>query len=116
MQLSRRAFTSGAVSFALGSQLSAKALAQSRPSLDPAIAAIRAFGQAHLAYFNLPALTVGVTTPDGFATVLNFGFANVDARTPIGPDTLFQVGSISKSMTATLIHQFAAQGRISLGS
>lgn len=116
MQLSRRAFTGGAVSFVLGSQLSVKALAQARSEVDAAVAAIRAYGQAHLAYFNLPALTVGVTTPDGFATVLNFGFANRDARTPIGPDTLFQIGSISKSMTATLIHQFAAQGRVSLSS
>ena len=41
-------------------------------------------------------MTLGVTTPDGFATVLNFGFANADARTPITADTLFQIGSISK--------------------
>ena len=44
--------------------------------------------------------------------MLNFGFANADARTPITPDTLFQVGSISKLMTAALLHQFAAEGRL----
>ena len=59
-------------------------------------------------------MTLGLTTPDGFATVLNFGFANADARTPITADTLFQIGSISKVMTATLLHQFAAEGRFSL--
>ena len=116
MQLSRRAFTGGALSFIAGTQVSVKALAQAGPALDAALAAIRAYGEAHLSYFDLPALTVGLTTPSGFATVLNFGFANADARTPIGPDTLFQIGSISKSMTATLIHQFAAQGRISLSN
>ena len=50
-----------------------------------------------------------LTTPDGFATTLNFGFANADARTPITDDTLFQIGSISKVMTATLLHQFVGR-------
>ena len=55
-----------------------------------------------------------MTTPDGFSTVLDFGYANADARTPITADTLFQIGSISKSMTSTLLHQFAAEGRLNL--
>jgi CubicO group peptidase (beta-lactamase class C family) len=59
-------------------------------------------------------MTLGVTTPDRFATVFNFGFANAEARTPIGDDTLFQVGSITKLMVAALLHQFAADGRLRL--
>jgi len=55
-----------------------------------------------------------VTTGDGFATVLDFGFANPDTRLPIGSDTLFQIGSITKSMTALVIHQLAAEGRLGL--
>jgi D-alanyl-D-alanine carboxypeptidase len=116
MQLSRRAFTTGAVAAAVGSRTGATALAQGRPDLSAALAAIGAYAEAHRSYFNLPGLTLGVTTPDRFATVLNFGFASADARTAISPDTLFQIGSISKAMTAALIHQFAAQGRLSLTS
>jgi D-alanyl-D-alanine carboxypeptidase len=115
MQISRRAFTGGALSAALGSQLSAAAVAQQpRSDLAPALAAIRAYGEAHRNRFGLPGLTLGLTTPDGFSTVLDFGYANADARTPITPDTLFQIGSISKSMTSTMLHQFAAAGRLSL--
>src|SRR5881275_3216798 len=114
MHISRRGFTGGALSFALGSQLGVPAFAQARSDLAPALTAIRAYGEAHRRRFGLPGLTLGVTTPDGFSTVLDFGFANADARTPIRPDTLFQIGSISKSMTATAIHQFVAEGRLSL--
>jgi|tagenome__1003787_1003787.scaffolds.fasta_scaffold20988124_3 D-alanyl-D-alanine carboxypeptidase len=115
MQVSRRGFTGGALSFALGSQLSVPAFAQpSRSDLAPALAAIRAYGEAHHVRFGLPGLTLGLTTPDGFSTVLDFGYANADARTPITPDTLFQIGSISKSMTSLLLHQFAAEGRFRL--
>ena len=59
-------------------------------------------------------MTLGVTMPDGFSQVMNFGFASLDARSPIAPETLFQVGSISKLMTAALLQQFAAEGRIRL--
>jgi len=110
MLISRRAFTGGALSFALGSQLAAPAFAQD-PRLAAALVAIRSYGEAHVAYFGLPGMTLGVTTPGGLNTVLNFGFANRDSRAPITPDTLFQIGSISKSLVAALIHLNAAEGR-----
>ena len=113
MLISRRAFTGGALSAALGSQLAAPALAQGS-NRCAALGAIRAYGEAHLRHFGLPGMTLGLAAPDGFGTVMNFGFANRDARTPITPDTLFQIGSISKSFTAALLHQFAAEGRFNL--
>jgi CubicO group peptidase (beta-lactamase class C family) len=114
MLVSRRAFTGGALSIALGSQLAAPALGQAHPELTAALAAIRAYGEAHRAYFGLPGMTLGLTTPDGFSTVLNFGYADIDARTPIAPGTLFQIGSITKVMTAAILHQFVAEGRLRL--
>ena len=115
MDISRRAFTGGALGVALSSRLAAPALAQGAPGLTAAIAAIREHGAQHLRKFGLPGMTLALTAPGGFATVLNFGFANVDSRQPITPDTLFQVGSISKSMTAAVIHQLAAEKQLNLG-
>jgi D-alanyl-D-alanine carboxypeptidase len=115
MLITRRTFAGGALSLALGSQLAAPAFAQD-PKLAAALGAIRAYGQAHLEHFRLPGMTLGVTAPGGVSTVMNFGYANADARTPITPDTLFEIGSISKSMTATLIHQFVAEGRFAFTS
>lgn len=114
MQLSRRDFTGGAVGLLVGSQLSVPALAQS-PALSAAVAAIRAFAEAQRTFFNLPGLTIGLATPDGFSTVIDLGFADRDTRAPISHGTLFQIGSISKVMTAIVIHQLAAEGRLSLG-
>jgi CubicO group peptidase (beta-lactamase class C family) len=114
MQLSRRAFTGGGFGLVLSSRLSAPAFAQGRSDLGQALTTIRAYAEANRAAFALPGLTLGLTMPDGFATVLDFGYANLDARTGLGPGTLFQVGSISKAMTAAVIHQLAAEGRFSL--
>jgi CubicO group peptidase (beta-lactamase class C family) len=113
MLITRRAFTGGTLGVAVGSQLAVPAIAQ--PSaVSEAVAAIRAYGEAHRAYFGLPGMTLGLTTPDGFSTVLDFGFANRDSRAAITPNTLFQIGSISKSLVAALVHQDAAAGRIHL--
>jgi D-alanyl-D-alanine carboxypeptidase len=114
MQLSRRAFTGGALGTVLGTQLASPALAQAAPELTGAILAIRSLGERDLAFNHLPGMTLGVITADGRRTVLNFGYANADTRTPITPGTLFQIGSITKVMVASVIHQLAAEGRLRL--
>ena len=114
MDITRRAFAAGAIGAAVSARLAGPAFAQGAPRLAGALAAIRAHAEDHLRQFGLPGLTLGLTTPDGFSTVLDFGFANRDSRAPIAPDTLFQIGSISKSMTATVIHQLAAEGKLNL--
>jgi CubicO group peptidase (beta-lactamase class C family) len=114
MNIDRRTFAGGALSLALGSQLTSPAFGQKRPELEAALASIRAYGEAHLSYNNLPGMTLGLVMPDGWRAVINFGHANADARSPITLDTLFQIGSISKVMVAALLHQFAAEGRLRL--
>jgi len=113
MLISRRAFSSGALSLALGSQFSVPVFAQDS-KLAAALAAIRQFGDAHLRHFGLPGMTLGLSTPGGFSTVMDFGFANSETRAAITPDTLFQIGSISKLINAAVLHQFVSEGRVRL--
>jgi CubicO group peptidase (beta-lactamase class C family) len=114
MDMSRRGFAGGALGLALAGGLPSFAFAQAPERLAGALEAIRAYGEAHRSRFGLPGMTLGLTAPDGFETVLNFGYSNADARTPIAPGTLFQIGSITKVMVAALIHQFAAERRLRL--
>ena len=117
MLIDRRGFAKGAAAFAAGGAFAGKAAAQNLFAGAPqarAIAAIRDYAEAHRRYLNLPGLTVGVTSPSGFSTALSVGFEDAETRAPIGHDTLFQIGSISKSFTSALIHQFAQEGRLRL--
>jgi CubicO group peptidase (beta-lactamase class C family) len=43
-----------------------------------------------------------------------FGVTSVEHPLPVTPDTLFQVGSISKTFTGTMLMQLAEQGKIDL--
>ncbi len=114
MLLSRREFAGGAVSLALGSQLAAPAFAQVTASLSAAVAAIRAYADAHRTFFDLPGLTIGLTGAERIRDRAAPRLRQSRPRTPIGPDTLFQIGSISKVMTGIVLHQLAAEGRIGL--
>jgi CubicO group peptidase (beta-lactamase class C family) len=117
MQIDRREFTRGALALAAAGAVNATAAARAAAPLSArarAMAAIRAYAEAHRRWFDLPGLTLGVTSPSGFSSVIHAGYANSDAHTPITPDTLFQIGSISKSFTGALLHQFAAEGRLKL--
>ena len=82
--------------------------------LRPAIAAIAAYAEQHRRTMGVPGLTVGLTTPDLASYPIRLGFTDTGHARPIGADTLFQVGSISKLMTATMIHQLAAEGKLAL--
>jgi CubicO group peptidase (beta-lactamase class C family) len=113
MLISRRGFTRGALSAVLGSQFAAPAFAQNS-KYAAALAAISAYAQAHVRQFGLPGITLALTTADGLSTVLNFGYANLETRAPITPNTLWQIGSISKLMNAAVIHQLASEGRLRL--
>jgi D-alanyl-D-alanine carboxypeptidase len=113
MLLNRRQFAGGAVGL-LAAPFATRAFGQAGSLPAAALSAIADYAEAHRRQFTLPGMTVGVSLPDGRSTVLNFGYSDLQARTPIGGDTLFQIGSITKSMTALLVHQFAAQNAFGL--
>lgn len=114
MLITRRAFAAGAAGLIVAPR--ALAAPASTPAMAAALRAIAAYAQAHRRQFELPGLTLGLTTADGFETVQHFGFANRDSRSPITDNTLFQIGSITKVMTALVLHQLAAEGRLDLNA
>jgi len=83
-------------------------------SLAEAIGRIDALAERLLARGIAPGYALAVTDRDGLIAERQYGFANQDARTPVAPETLFEIGSIGKSFTAIALMQLAAEGRIDL--
>ncbi|HEY1765340.1 MAG TPA: class C beta-lactamase [Opitutaceae bacterium] len=61
----------------------------------------------------IPGMAVGVTL-DGRPQVFAFGTADRAARQPVSPETLFEVGSVTKTFTATLAAYAQEAGALSL--
>ncbi len=62
----------------------------------------------------IPGLSIIVIDGDKEAFIKNFGYADLGERIPVTSDTLFELGSCSKSFTALALLQLEEQGLINL--
>jgi len=64
---------------------------------------------------HIPGLALAVARPDG--TILRargYGLANVELSVPVTPQTVFEIGSITKQITAAALLLLAEEGRVGL--
>jgi len=69
--------------------------------------------QAVMVKDNIPGVAVGITIAEK-ARVFNYGLASSEPRKPVNDDSLFELGSVSKTFTATLASWAEINNRLSL--
>lgn len=69
--------------------------------------------QPMMAKNRIPGVAVGVIV-DGKVQVFNYGVASLESRQPVGNNTLFELGSVSKTFTATLTSWAQVNHQLSL--
>lgn len=77
-----------------------------------AVAVDRAFRPLLTAH-DVPGIAVAVTV-EGRQYFFNYGVASKEGNTPVTKDTLFEIGSVSKTITATLAAYAQTLGKVSL--
>jgi CubicO group peptidase (beta-lactamase class C family) len=77
-------------------------------------ARVRTFAEAVLAANGFPGMSIAMVGPGGWSSAFAVGYADADSRTPATADHLFQIGSITKSLTAMAVFALADRGRLDL--
>lgn len=87
--------------------------AQAAPAADAVHRAVDAAVKPVMAQYKVPGMAVAVTA-GGQHRVFNYGVASRQGAQPVTDDTLFEIGSVSKTFTATLAAWAQARGALSL--
>ena len=111
MRIARRASVTAAFVFAL--LVTSVAQSPHQAPADARFERIAALVQAQMALHNVPGVALGVLD-EGRVTTRAFGVTNIDHPLPVTDDTLFQIGSISKTFTGTAIMRLVEQGKVEL--
>jgi D-alanyl-D-alanine carboxypeptidase len=82
--------------------------------LREAFACLDTFIEREMRTANTPGLVAALTDRERLLHIAAHGFADLAARAPVTPDTLFEIGSISKSFTAIALLQLREAGRLDL--
>jgi CubicO group peptidase (beta-lactamase class C family) len=87
----------------------------STPSMPDAFDRIETCIREQMGRWRVPGVAVGVLQ-DGQTTTRGYGVASIETEAPVRPDTLFQIGSISKVFTATLVMRLVGAGQLDLNT
>lgn len=114
-KISRRELLGAAVGVALGGGAWVEAAQRAGAGrFQPAFAPLDAFVARHLREIGAPGLTLALADKSGAVRVAAYGLADVKASAPVRPETLFEIGSISKSFVAVALLSLRDEGRLDL--
>ena len=87
-------------------ELSARNNSRVRPELEKLV-------REGMARNHVPGIAIGVLH-DGDEDIAAYGVTNLENPLPVDPDTLFQIGSITKTITATVVMRLVERGTLDL--
>jgi D-alanyl-D-alanine carboxypeptidase len=89
---------------------------QTQPTTRPPVIPqdVDAFVAAEMERRHIPGLSLAVISAGKVVKVKGYGFADVEHREPVTPETVFKIGSMSKQFLATGIMLLAQQGKLNV--
>jgi CubicO group peptidase (beta-lactamase class C family) len=90
------------------------AQSESSPPWAAAVGRAQAIVRAALSEQNLPGLSVAVGAGGDLVWAEGFGWADVETRAPVTPETRFRMGTASTALTSAAVGVLLEQGRVKL--
>jgi CubicO group peptidase (beta-lactamase class C family) len=89
-------------------------LAAPLPRWADAVKQSQQIARTALAEEDLPGLSVAVGVEDAMVWAEGFGWADIERKVPVEPETRFRVGHTSKALTSAAVGQLVESGRLNL--
>ncbi|MDD4953077.1 MAG: serine hydrolase [Desulfovibrionaceae bacterium] len=83
------------------------------PAREQVLARFQAYAQQGMRDWNIPGMAVAVVHDGELIYAKGFGVRKKGGQDPVTPNTVFQIGSMSKAFTATLVAMLADSGDLS---
>lgn len=118
MHLSRRKFISSSAKSALAvtvlrSVVPANILTQAA-AVQPLFARLDEFITRHMRETGVPGMTLALANREGLIRASTYGYADTKAGLRVAPETMFEIGSVSKSFVGLLLMQLRDEGKLDL--
>ncbi len=81
---------------------------------DPRLARVDELVRAEMARQKVPGVAVAIVQRGTVVKAEGYGFANVEHRVPVTPETIFQSGSLGKQFTAAAVMTLVEAGQVGL--
>ncbi|HJX89127.1 MAG TPA: serine hydrolase domain-containing protein [Pyrinomonadaceae bacterium] len=83
-------------------------------AMQPWLAQLDRYIARHMRETGAPGLTLALANRDGLVRVSTYGFADTKAGLRVVPETMFEIGSISKSFVSLALLQAREEGKLDL--
>jgi CubicO group peptidase (beta-lactamase class C family) len=116
MNLTRRKFLSGSAKSAVAITLlrSVPSVFAQAAAVQPVFAKLDEFIARHMHETGAPGMTLALANRDGLIRASTYGYADTKAGLKVAPETMFEIGSISKSFVGLLLLQLRDEGKLDL--
>ena len=115
MNISRRRFLStsakSAVAVSVLNSFPTTVFAQSA-AVQPAFAKLDEFIARHMRETGAPGMTLALANREGLIRASTYGYADTKAGLRVAPETMFEIGSVSKSFVGLLLLQLHDEGKL----
>lgn len=116
MNITRRKFLSNSAKSAVAVTLlhSVRSVFAQAAAVQPVFAKLDEFIARHMHETGAPGLTLALANREGLIRVSTYGYADMKAGSKVAPETMFEIGSISKSFVGLLLLQLRDEGKLDL--
>jgi CubicO group peptidase (beta-lactamase class C family) len=114
MDLSRRQFVLSTAMVSMATLINPRNLLGQSAAVQPLFARLDDYIARHMRETGAPGLTLALANRDGLIRVSTYGFADTKAKARVVPETLFEIGSISKSFVGLALLQLRDEGKLDL--